>query len=186
MNYEVEQKFEVCDSSPIREALTMLGASFREPIVQSDRYFNHPARDFGETDEAFRIRSVGDCHFVTYKGPKIDTTTKTRREIETPLGNGTTVLEQWQAILAALDFRPVAIVTKRRERAELTWEGFRVEAAFDEVEGLGSYVELELQADQDGLEQARASLLSLSERLALPAPQRRSYLEMLLDRQSHD
>ena len=44
-----------------------------------------PCRDFAQTDEALRIRTVGDTSFVTYKGPKLDATTKTRRELELPL-----------------------------------------------------------------------------------------------------
>ena len=65
-----------------------LGATIEPPVVQVDQYFAHPARDFAQTDEALRLRRVGKQNFITYKGSKIDATTKTRREIELPLAPG--------------------------------------------------------------------------------------------------
>src|SRR5262245_15405794 len=85
MQYEVEQKHRVTDKAALIARLQERGAILDEPIEQSDQYFTHPCRDFATTDEALRIRVVGDKSFVTYKGPKLDTTTKTRREIELPL-----------------------------------------------------------------------------------------------------
>ena len=88
MQYEVEQKFSVADVEKIRAALQSLDASFGEPVIQCDRYLAHPSRKFAETDEALRIRMVGDTSYVTYKGPKVDSTMKTRREIELSIGCG--------------------------------------------------------------------------------------------------
>ena len=45
-------------------------------------------RDFARTDEALRLRHVGEFNYITYKGPKLDATTKTRREIEIGLADG--------------------------------------------------------------------------------------------------
>ena len=74
-------------------------------VEQVDRYFNHPARDFGVTDEAFRIRSVGDANCVTYKGPRIDSVTKTRREIEVSFAEGSDAASQMTDIWQSLGFR---------------------------------------------------------------------------------
>lgn len=60
MQWEVEQKFHVSDQTAIHAKLREFGASFTEPIEQIDWYFNHPARDFAQTDEAFRLRQVGE------------------------------------------------------------------------------------------------------------------------------
>ena len=53
---------------------------------QEDIYFNSPIVDFAKTDEALRIRTTkqGDEKhiFITYKGAKIDSESKTREEIE--------------------------------------------------------------------------------------------------------
>jgi len=78
MQFEVEQKFPVADLADVENRLAALGATFVDEVVQVDRYFAHPSRDFAKTDEAIRIRQVGDANFITYNGPKIDTTTKTR------------------------------------------------------------------------------------------------------------
>ena len=81
MHIEVEQKFRAAHSPELLARLQRLGATIEEPIEQIDQYFAHPVRDFAQTDEALRIRRVGDLNFVTYKGPKLDSTTKTRREL---------------------------------------------------------------------------------------------------------
>ena len=86
--FEVEQKFRVDGFAEIETHLARLGAEIENPIEQVDTYFAHPQRDFAATDEALRIRQVGDENFVTYKGPKIDSQTKTRREIELPFASG--------------------------------------------------------------------------------------------------
>ena len=60
MNYEVEQKFRVNDMLAVEHALRRLGAHIEPPQLQVDCYFAHPARDFAKTDEALRIRRVGE------------------------------------------------------------------------------------------------------------------------------
>ena len=60
MQWEVEQKFRIADLAAIKAKLMQLGASFAEPMNQIDWYFNHPSRDFAQTDEAFRLRQVGE------------------------------------------------------------------------------------------------------------------------------
>ena len=80
--YEVEQKFQISDSPKLEAQLLGIGAAPFLQIEQVDTYFAHPARDFGQTDEAFRLRRIGEKNYVTYKGPKIDATTKTRQEME--------------------------------------------------------------------------------------------------------
>ena len=138
------------------------------------------ARDFAHTDEALRIRRVDQKNYVTYKGPKIDRTTKTRQEIEIDLPPGEQGFAEFAALLAALGFRPVADVRKRRRTVALDWQQQQVEAALDRVEGVGTFVELEIMADDAGLDAARASLAELAARLGLQDSQRRSYLELLL------
>ncbi len=180
--FEVEQKFSLQGrADQVLARLNELGATFTGEIRQADRYFNHPIRDFAQTDEALRIRSVGEQNFVTWKGPKIDSRTKTRREIETPLGDGEQTAEQFGETLEQLGFHPVAVVRKQRRQLELTRDGFHFELVLDEVDLVGSFMEIELLADEAGLADAQAAVLKLSEELGLDAPERRSYLEMLLE-----
>src|SRR5947209_1900997 len=102
MKYEVEQKYRYPADLDLEKRLNDLGAAWHEPVQQVDTYFAHPARDFAATDEALRIRSVGEQNFVTYKGPKIDKTTKTRHELELPLASGHKAAEQFGQLLQAL------------------------------------------------------------------------------------
>jgi len=181
MRYEVEMKFPVADLSAMESRLTELGAEVSGPQDESDEYFAHPARDFSQTDEALRIRRKGDSNFLTYKGPKIDRTTKTRREIDLPLPGGGPAARAWAELLAALGFASVGMVVKSRKKCHIAWQQRRIEVSLDEVEGLGGFVELELVVDQDQVESARACIASLAERLGLQGSQRRSYLEMLME-----
>ncbi|HEV2968707.1 MAG TPA: class IV adenylate cyclase [Pirellulales bacterium] len=180
MRFEVEQKFPISDLAEIERHLTELGATIEAPVEQADLYYAHPVRDFAQTDEALRIRRVGEQNFITYKGSKIDPTTKTRREIELPLASGAEGAATWAELLEALGFRPVIEVRKRRRSATFNWQGQRVEAALDEVEPLGSFVELEIDADEAEVQHAKACLASLAEELKLGKGERRSYLELLL------
>lgn len=182
--YEVEMKFPVADAAAVERKLVGLAARFHDPIEQVDLYFAHPSRDFARTDEALRLRRVGDAVAITWKGPRIDTATKTRREIELPVtpvaaaGGGT--IAAWTELLEALGFRPVMEVAKRRRPARVPWQGCDVDVAVDSIVGLGDFVEVEVQARQGELPQARAVVASLAEALGCSGQERRSYLELLL------
>jgi adenylate cyclase class 2 len=183
--YEVELKFPVVDAADLERRLVGLAARFREPVEQVDRYFAHPCRDFARTDEALRLRRVGDHVAVTWKGPRIDTATKTRRELELAVERITVAgapatIDRWTDLLEALGFRRVREVAKRRRAARVPWQGAEVEAALDDVAGLGSFLELEIMAGQGEVPQARACLESLAAALGCAQSERRSYLELLL------
>jgi adenylate cyclase, class 2 len=181
MMYEVENKFPVPDLAAVEQRLAVFGAQFGEAVEQVDHYFAHPARDFATTDEALRLRRIGDSNFVTYKGPKLDQATKTRQELELPLAAGPHRVAQYVQLLQALGFRSVAEVKKLRRSGSFVWQEWRVDATLDEVAGLGRFVELEIQVDADGLRSAQTSLLALAAELRLDHAERRSYLEMLLE-----
>ncbi len=180
MHYEVEQKFPLTDTAAVQARLSALGAQFQPPIDQVDLYFRHPSRDFAQTDEALRLRQVGEQNFITYKGPKIDPNTKTRRELELPLKSGDQALQQFTELLAALGFAPVATVKKRRSLAEIHWQGFTVECALDDVERAGRYLELEISADEHSLESAKREMAHLAAHLGLEKSERLSYLELTI------
>ncbi|HEX4146150.1 MAG TPA: class IV adenylate cyclase [Pirellulales bacterium] len=184
MHYEVEQKFVLANPADMQARLSALGAQAAGACDQVDCYFSHPARDFAQTDEALRIRRVNGQTRITYKGPKIDRETKTRQEIELPLPAGATTADDFGRLLVALGFAPVAEVRKHRRTFDLTWQGYSVEAALDEVAGLGHFVELEISANEESVDAARAALVSLAARLELAASERRSYLELLLERRA--
>jgi adenylate cyclase, class 2 len=180
MRFEVEQKHWVEDAAALEAELERRGVAIGSPMEQMDRYFAHPSRDFAVTDEALRIRSMGGKSFVTYKGPKLDATTKTRRELELPLDANDGDGGHFAELLAALGFTPVAVVRKQRRAFHIESEGRAVEGAIDDVDQVGQFVELELQSDEAGLESARQTILDLANELNLGLAERRSYLELLL------
>jgi len=184
MHLEVELKFRVAEPTRLESAFAGLGIVWGESVEQVDLYWAHPARDFAQTDEALRVRTVGEQNWITYKGPKLDVATKTRRELELPLGMGKGTFTAWRELLAALGFQPVAEVRKQRRLGSLAWQGREVEVAFDMLAGLGTFVELELSADEASVDAVRASLLELAAKLGLTDGVRTSYLELLLAKQT--
>ena len=182
MKYEVELKFPVDNIKVVEDRLRELGGEILAVNVEVDLYYNHPSRDFAKTDEALRIRRVGTVNWITYKGPKIDEATKTRKELELPLADGETVAGDWSKLLETLGFRPVSEVHKRRRKVFVAWQGRTVEVSLDEVDGLGTYVELELMADKNELDRARDCIVALAEKLELGKSERRSYLRLLLEK----
>ena len=188
--YEVELKFHVADAAALERQLADLGGRFASPIEQIDRYFAHPARDFAVTDEALRLRRVGDDVAITWKGPRLGVGAKTREELElgvaavtSPAGtaSGSDTIDRWTTLLEALGFRQVREVAKRRRPVRVAWNGVEIEAAVDHVAGIGDFVELELLAEADGVSQATEQLESLAAALGCTHPERRSYLELMLE-----
>ena len=194
--YEVEQKYPVADVAALEARLAGVAAGWHGVVEQADRYFGHPSRDFAATDEALRLRRTDDGVWITWKGPRLDASAKTRREIELPLAEAAVpaaaggapavpasppaTLDRWTDLLEALGFRRVREVAKRRRLATVAWDGVLIEVAIDHVAGLGDFVEFELQADAAGIALAATRVESLARHLGCTCPEPRSYLEMLL------
>ena len=177
---EVEAKYRCADWEPVTDRLLAWGAVAGDPREDSDHYFNAPDRDFAQTDEAVRVRRTGANCVITYKGPKRDLQTKTRTEIELPLAGGPEAARIAVQFLVSLGYRSVAVVTKTRRVYRFDREGFACEACLDDVGPVGRFIELEIQADEDQYAAARKTLLAIAEELELREPERRSYLELLL------
>ena len=173
--YEVELKV-AADHEAVRDRLSSLGADRQAAVEQVDTCFEHPVRDFVESDEALRIRretTGGDTDSrVTYKGPLVESASKTREERETDVEDGDTM----ERILETLGFDRFETVEKHRERfahGEYT-------VTLDTVAGLGEYVEVETEAE--AVEPAREGAVALFRDLGLDpdAQIRTSYLGLLL------
>jgi adenylate cyclase class 2 len=178
---EIEQKYRVANHSSIETALTAQGVTFDAGVTQVDCYYAHPQRNFAQTDEAFRIRAVGAENYLTYKGPKLDATTKSRVEHEVRFADGPDALAALGEILRNLSFTPASIVRKQRRTAEITLDGFTVQVALDDVRKLGTFVELEITiADDTQADAAKAVLATLAAELGLTDVERQSYLELLI------
>ena len=179
MVIEVEMKFAVPDEAEILQHLVKWKVEFGQSERQVDLYFFHPIRDFADTDEALRIRRTESRVDVAYKGPRLDTTTKTRQEIEVSLPGDEPAATLFAQIFNALGFCVAGEVAKTRRQGQLRVRNRIVTVALDQVESLGSFVELEIITHPSDVTDARATLEFLASELDLGATERRSYLEML-------
>lgn len=180
---EIEIKAQVIDQSALRAALCRHGFVWQHTLLETDVYYNGVDRNFAQTDEALRLRTTKNINTgantsaITYKGPKLDSVSKTRTEFDVGLADGSFMHE----LLIALGHRPVLTVRKRREyytRQDTT-------ACLDEVEGLGSYIELEtLSGTSNAYDAVVDGLFTTLKQLGIPrhACVRKSYLELLLEK----
>ncbi len=186
MSLEIELKFPVEDLKPILDFLKSQNSPPEKTIQQKDTYFAHPARDFAQSDEALRIRSIGEQSFLTYKGPVLDKNIKTRKEIELPVGCSMKDGEELASMLEFLDFQKVRSVQKTRTIYHLRWKDFPVEICLDQVVGLGQFLEIETISNDLQRELAQNVLLHLAKHLNLTNQEKRSYLVMLLEKEENN
>jgi adenylate cyclase class 2 len=165
---EVEIKFKL--TNDVERRVEEIAKPVRE-VFQEDLYFNSPVVDFKKSDEALRIRRSHDVR-ITYKGPKIDSDTKTREEIEIVVDD----YEKAVKILEKLGFKPIAFVKKHRRIYEIE----DIKICIDKVEGLGKFLEIEIECDN--VEIGKEKLFKIAKALGLKTDEsiRESYLELLL------
>ncbi len=152
--FEMEIKLKIKNLAELRTQLTKLEHKHPLNLTHVDRYYNLPLHvgDFAKTDEALRLRSSTEInpisheilmerHDLTYKGPKLDQTVKSRIEhvshILAPV--------EMDNILLALGYRKVLSVEKQREVHEVVFKDHPIECLIDRVEHLkGVYFEAEI------------------------------------------
>ncbi|MEM0449817.1 MAG: class IV adenylate cyclase [Methanomassiliicoccales archaeon] len=169
---EIEIKAPCKDLTALEARLRSMGARDFGMLVQKDVYYSHPQRDFGQTDEALRLRQENDIILLVYKGPKIDATSKSREELEVTVSS----FENVDLILRRLGFQPFITIAKTRRVY-----GMRgISICLDRVEGLGDFVEFEYEGDD--LEKGKERIAALMRELGIEGNERRSYLELLMQR----
>jgi len=173
---EVEVKAIVNDFEEVRKKLTHIGAVKIKTEYQSDVYYNAPHKDFGETDEALRIREIpvnGKKRVIlTYKGAKLDNVSKTRKEIEVDVSDA----KNTSLILENLNFRRAATVKKNRDIYHI--KEFII--TLDTVQDVGTYVEIETEAKEDeDTSESIQKIFEIYKQLGIEEGfERRSYLEL--------
>ncbi len=138
---EVEIKVAISNPDSLKENLKKLNGKYIISLDHEDTYFNMPRRlrDFKKTDEALRLRKSIEFNknnkenatlirsFITYKGKKIDQTTKTREEIEVEIKN----LEKMKELFENLGFGEIFTVKKERELYEFNFKNEKIEVLID-------------------------------------------------------
>jgi adenylate cyclase class 2 len=151
-------------------------------------------RDFKQTDEALRLRKSIEFnrddkalvqktnYFITYKGKKMDKTTKTREEIEVKINE----IEDMKNLLKLLGFRDVFTVVKERELYDFLFKGVRIEALIDYLPILKRhFVEVELITESyEDIEKSRKILFQFLEKFGIKKEEsiRKSYLELIAEK----
>ncbi len=168
---ELEIKAHCADFKKVVDRLLSMNAVFTDSFIETDYYYNHPARNFALTDEAFRIRRIRDEVRLTYKGPKVSSTVKARFEAETVIGDFDTI----KAILEKLSFVESGMVEKKRSIYKLN----EFEICLDDVKNAGTFVEIEKIGDD--LKTIEKEILELARNLELYNFEKRSYLHIVLE-----
>ena len=174
---EFELKVRISSLDPVRQQLIGHNAQFCGRIHEHDIYYNAPHRNFGITDEAIRGRYTNEHALVTYKGAKIKTSgLKAREELNTVVDSGA-VFEQ---MLDRLGFTRTAEVNKWRENYRFSGAAITL----DEVEDLGTFVEIEILAEDENSNTA-ARIEAIAKEIGVCGePILASYLELLLSKRS--
>lgn len=173
---EVEVKFQIENIREVEEKVEDYGEFIVEK-KESDIYFNSPWNDFRKNDEALRIRKDNEAVTITYKGPKIDSTTKSREEVKLNIDD----YQSGVQLLKSLGFTPFGEVVKIRKIYNLGGATVSV----DKVENLGKFLEIELQARESEVDEKRMQIFGLAKRLGFYEEQsiRKSYLELLMEKE---
>ncbi|RAP51361.1 MAG: hypothetical protein BZ138_05400 [Methanosphaera sp. rholeuAM270] len=175
---EVEIKAKIEDSKKAFERIIEIGGEYSHSEKQHDIYFNGIDRDFKKSDEALRIRELPDnndnlVRVLTYKGPKLDVETKTRKEVEVVIANTENMIE----ILSNIGFRPSAIVDKSRRI--FFYEDYTIN--IDKVEKLGYFMEIEhVTDDESDIDVIQEDIFGIFGKLGITDGfEKVSYLELL-------
>jgi adenylate cyclase class 2 len=174
---EVESKYRSPGNDKVEKALARLGARKTWSGAMEDVYYAHPSRDFGETDEALRLRKTEEVSELTYKGPRMQSqTVKAREEITLRTDNPLAVAR----IIERLGFSESFVV--RKNRSSYMLDKLKVEV--DDVEGLGEFVELEVLTESPDI--STQLMETARGELGLDRLEPRTYLEMLIEKMASE
>ncbi len=193
---EVEIKVQIPDPALMRKRFEDNQGIYKFSLIHEDTYYNMPKglRDFKQTDEALRLRkssrydkgnreNIQDIeYFITYKGRKIDTLTKTREEIEIKIED----IEKMKKMLELLGFQEVLTVKKERELYVFNFKNYQIEALIDYLPILKKhFIEVEYLAkfseEIEDLRQVLFDFLSLFD-IKRAESIIKSYLELILEK----
>lgn len=177
---EVEVKVLVKCIKVIEEKLKKAGFIKAKCVKESDVYFDNSRNEIKNNDQALRIRSCKDLAedvetcFMTFKGPKMDAISMTRKELEMQVE----CAEVGKEILVSLGYTQIYPVIKHRQY----YHKNTITACLDQVEGLGDFLEFEIVVNrEDEKPEALNRLMDMLKELGYGPEDiiRESYLSML-------
>jgi adenylate cyclase class 2 len=182
MSFEVEVKYRVVDHSDLVARLSQHGIASGPAALYEDAYLEHPGRKLSRSNEALRIRRVGQATRITYKGPRWRGPIKAREEIELPIGEGPEVFERTLRLFQNLGFRPVVVVRKTRQPYFLKHLNRSLELSLDVAEGIGTFAEVETITEvESDVPCAQSAVIDVAAKFGLTEIEPRSYRRMVLE-----
>ncbi|MCX6786422.1 MAG: class IV adenylate cyclase [Candidatus Kaiserbacteria bacterium] len=143
MKFEIEVKAKITDISTIVSKLGKIGCALSEPIIQDDYIFNQKGVDLNNHEHntpVLRIREQNGKIFFTLKKNRSSELDCVEKEIEVSDRN------ELKDIIELLGFEQTVEVHKRRRKGNYG----NYEICLDEVQELGSFIEVEKMSDEDG------------------------------------
>jgi adenylate cyclase, class 2 len=139
---EIEVKYQVEDMEALLIALKSRGIELGEPVFQDDQAYAPAKWQFGDSKlgvSFLRLRTVNGRHYFTLKQPADN--------VQACLEYETEVADRQAMHQAAIrmGYRPTVRITKTRRIAIL--DGCSL--CFDDVEGIGGFLELERMVPDD-------------------------------------
>lgn len=157
---EIEVKAKINNINIIKAKLIKMGCSFSEPLIQRDVIFLHNSmkfKDFGKGKVILRIRNSNGIFMLTLKKQLENELDNIEKEIivNDPI--------QTQDILEYMGYHEVVRVNKNRLQCRL--DGVTI--CLDEVEKLGSFIEVEKITDENNSMEVQKNLYNLLESLGI-------------------
>jgi adenylate cyclase, class 2 len=143
MKSEIEVKAKVNDSNNLIHRLKEIGCVLSSPIIQDDFIFNQSGidlRDHSHNTPVLRIREQKERVIFTVKKNRSNELDCIEKEVDV---NNKNMLEE---IIKLLGFKKTIEVHKKRRKGNYR----DYEICLDEVEGLGTYIEIEKMSEEDG------------------------------------
>ncbi len=139
---EVEVKYQIRDKEALLVALKRCGIEFAAPVYQDDQAYAPDGWSYGDAKLGVsfaRLRTVDDRHTFTLKRPAENALSCD--EYETAIADR----EQMDQAILAMGFCPTVRIAKVRRTAAL--DGLVL--CVDEVDGIGTFLELERMVPDD-------------------------------------
>ncbi len=193
---EVEIKVRILDPNIIKNKFEENKGVYKLSLLHEDTYFNMPKglRDFKKTDEALRLRKSIEFnkkeltieqrinHYITYKGKKLDNSTKTREEIDIKIED----INRMKNLLRELGFQEILTIKKERDLYEFEFKSFHIEALIDYLPILDQhFIEVEcLLKTSENIEASKEVLFNFLSLFGIKNEEsiRQSYLELIADK----
>lgn len=164
MKFEIEVKTKVRDFEAIKNKLKEIGCVLSLPVIQDDYIYNKKGIDIYKGYDGspiLRIRKQGEKILFTLKKNRSNELDCIEKEVEV---NNDKILGD---IIELLDYEKTVEVHKKRIKTNYK----DYEICLDQVNELGSYIEVEKMSDEGG-EKVQEELIDFLQTLGIPKEDR--------------